>query len=393
MVYGMTDIGRNIMGLSSRPAELRPAEFWAVKNVSFEIKRGETLGLIGPNGSGKTTLLKMINGIFWPDKGKITVKGRVGALIAVGAGFHPLLSGRENIYVNAAILGMTKKEVDKKFDAIVDFADIGNFLDVAVKNYSSGMFVRLGFAVAVHCEPDVLLIDEVLAVGDIQFQSKCMSKMREMDKQGVTKIFISHNLNSVQLLCKNTLYISQGVVQQYGDTQSVINECKKDALSEKGSVDVSDEGVRHGTKEIEITKVEFIDRNNNVTNIFKRGESLEIKIKFFAKNTVENPEFVVGFASEHSIRLSSATTRDHGIPVGDINGHGEVTYVIESLPLTVGKYFVTVGCWDATGHFAYDHHRQMYDLVIEDGAIDNRIRERFGFFYIPSKWNIKKGAN
>ena len=335
----------------------------------------------------------MINGIFWPDKGKITVKGRVGALIAVGAGFHPLLSGRENIYVNAAILGMTKKEVDKKFDAIVDFADIGNFLDVAVKNYSSGMFVRLGFAVAVHCEPDVLLIDEVLAVGDIQFQSKCMSKMREMDKQGVTKIFISHNLNSVQLLCKNTLYISQGVVQQYGDTQSVINECKKDALSEKGSVDVSDEGVRHGTKEIEITKVEFIDRNNNVTNIFKRGESLEIKIKFFAKNTVENPEFVVGFASEHSIRLSSATTRDHGIPVGDINGHGEVTYVIESLPLTVGKYFVTVGCWDATGHFAYDHHRQMYDLVIEDGAIDNRIRERFGFFYIPSKWNIKKGAN
>ena len=365
----------------------------AVKNVSFEIKRGETLGLIGPNGSGKTTLLKMINGIFWPDKGKITVKGRVGALIAVGAGFHPLLSGRENIYVNAAILGMTKKEVDKKFDAIVDFADIGNFLDVAVKNYSSGMFVRLGFAVAVHCEPDVLLIDEVLAVGDIQFQSKCMSKMREMDKQGVTKIFISHNLNSVQLLCKNTLYISQGVVQQYGDTQSVINECKKDALSEKGSVDVSDEGVRHGTKEIEITKVEFIDRNNNVTNIFKRGESLEIKIKFFAKNTVENPEFVVGFASEHSIRLSSATTRDHGIPVGDINGHGEVTYVIESLPLTVGKYFVTVGCWDATGHFAYDHHRQMYDLVIEDGAIDNRIRERFGFFYIPSKWNIKKGAN
>jgi len=166
MLYGVTDIGRNTLGLSSHSGNLRKSEFWAVDDVSFEVKKGETLGIIGPNGSGKTTLLKMLNGIFWPDKGKITVKGRVGALIEVGAGFHPLLTGRENIYINAAILGMTKEEVDEKFDDIVEFADIGDFLDTPVKFYSRGMYVRLGFAVAVHCEPDILLVDEVLAVGD-----------------------------------------------------------------------------------------------------------------------------------------------------------------------------------------------------------------------------------
>jgi lipopolysaccharide transport system ATP-binding protein len=161
MLYGVTDIGRNTLGLSSHSEKLRRSEFWAVDDVSFEVKKGETLGLIGPNGSGKTTLLKMLNGIFWPDKGKITINGRVGALIEVGAGFHPMLTGRENVYINAAILGMTKK-VDEKFDAIIEFADIGDFIDAPVKFYSSGMFVRLGFAVAVHYEPDILLVDEGL---------------------------------------------------------------------------------------------------------------------------------------------------------------------------------------------------------------------------------------
>lgn len=150
MLYGVKDIARNTFGLSSHSDKLRKDEFWAVDDVSFEVKKGETLGIIGPNGSGKTTMLKMLNGIFWPDKGKITLKGKVGALIEVGAGFHPLLTGRENIYINAAILGMTKEEVDKKFDEIVEFADIGDFLDVPVKHYSSGMYVRLGFSVAVH---------------------------------------------------------------------------------------------------------------------------------------------------------------------------------------------------------------------------------------------------
>ena len=183
MMYGVADISKNLLGLSSDPGRLRASEFWAVDDVSFEIKRGQCVGLIGLNGSGKTTLLKLMSGIFWPDKGTVSVRGRVGALIAVGAGFHPLLTGRENIMVNGAILGMTKRDVLKQFDAIIDFADIGDFLDTPVKYYSSGMFVRLGFAIAVFANPDILLIDEVLAVGDRNFQIKCYQKIHELKKR------------------------------------------------------------------------------------------------------------------------------------------------------------------------------------------------------------------
>jgi lipopolysaccharide transport system ATP-binding protein len=210
MIYGLTDIGRNLVGLKSRAEQLRKNEFWAVNDVSLEIKRGESFGFIGANGSGKTTLLKMLNGIFWPDKGRITVNGRVGALIAVGAGFHPMLTGRENVHINGAILGMSKKEVDQKFDDIVAFADIGDFLDAPVKHYSSGMYVRLGFAIAVHSDSDILLIDEVLAVGDKDFQVKCYQKMNEIRKKGTTIILVAHNEYTIREYTTRCLYLQNG---------------------------------------------------------------------------------------------------------------------------------------------------------------------------------------
>lgn len=198
MRYGIQDIAKNAIGLSSRSERLRDGEFWALNDVSFEVKKGESIGIIGANGSGKSTLLKLLNGIFMPDKGRIEISGKVGALIEVGAGFHPMLTGRENIYVNGSILGMSKKEIDKKFDEIVDFAGIGDFLDSPVKHYSSGMYVRLGFAVAVHCEPDILLVDEVLAVGDVQFQIKCFRKMANLKEMGKTIILVSHDMGTIQ---------------------------------------------------------------------------------------------------------------------------------------------------------------------------------------------------
>lgn len=224
MLYGMHDIARNTLGLSSHSGELRKGEFWALKDVSFEIRKGETLGLIGPNGAGKTTLLKMLNGIFWPDKGKVSLVGRVGALIAVGAGFHPLFSGRENIYINGAILGMSRKEVDEKFDAIVEFADIGDFLDVPVKYYSSGMYVRLGFSVAIHCDPDILLVDEILAVGDIEFQNKCLQKISEIRNEGCSIVLVSHNINTIQLTCDNSIFLFDGEISKYGKTVEVLDD-------------------------------------------------------------------------------------------------------------------------------------------------------------------------
>ncbi|MDI6716134.1 MAG: polysaccharide ABC transporter ATP-binding protein [Actinomycetota bacterium] len=224
MMYGAADIARNMLGLSSRPQVLRNGEFWAVDDVSFELGKGETLGLIGPNGSGKSTLLKMLNGIYMPDRGRIRVKGRVGALIEVGAGFHPMLTGRENVYINGAILGMSKAEIDKKFDSIVEFADVGEFINAPVKHYSSGMFVRLGFAVAIHSEPDLLLVDEVLAVGDANFQKKCFDRILDIKKSGASIIFVSHSVSAVERLCNRTVLVKNGKMIFHGSTREAIQK-------------------------------------------------------------------------------------------------------------------------------------------------------------------------
>jgi lipopolysaccharide transport system ATP-binding protein len=209
MWYGINDIAHNVAGFGSHPHRLRKNEFWAIDDVSFELRRGETLGVIGPNGSGKTTLLKMLNGIFWPDKGKVSIRGSVGALIEVGAGFHPLLTGRENIYLNGSILGMKKDHIDRYFDEIVSFADVGEFLDTPVKHYSSGMFVRLGFSIAVHSEPDILLIDEILAVGDIGFRSKCYNKIVEL-QQRCAVIVVTHDIHNIFRITSRTMVIHNG---------------------------------------------------------------------------------------------------------------------------------------------------------------------------------------
>jgi len=235
MSYGIQDIGKNLLGLSSRSNVLRNDEFWALRDIFFNVKKGETVGIVGPNGSGKTTLLKLLNGIFWPDEGKISLRGRVGALIEVGAGFHPLLTGRENIYVNAAILGMTRNEVNDKFDSIVEFADIGDFIHIPVKYYSSGMFVRLGFAIAIHCNPDILLIDEVLAVGDIAFQNKCLNKISNIAEEGDKSIiFVSHDMNAISLLCDRCLLLDKGSL--------ILDEKPNEAIEKLSAIFVNEKG-------------------------------------------------------------------------------------------------------------------------------------------------------
>lgn len=387
MIYGLSDIGRNLIGMNSHSQKLRKNEFWAVNDASFEVKKGEILGIIGPNGSGKTTLLKMLNGIFWPDKGKITVKGKVGALIAVGAGFHNQLSGRENIYINGAILGMSKKEIDTKFNDIIEFADIGDFLDTPVKHYSSGMHVRLGFAIAVHADAEILLIDEILSVGDINFQAKCMEKMKEIRESGTTMVFISHNLNSVQLLCDKAIYLNKGGIQFVGETKDALNEFKKDSL--RGQKDDVNE-VRFGTMEVEIKKVEFLDRDNKSKNIFKRGEPMKIKIGFEAKNTVEKPDFNISFTTKEGVEITQSSTICHRVYLDKVNGCCEIVYSMDSLPFNIGKYWISVSCYHQYGRVAYDHHDKMYQILVEDGAINGTVRDRFGIVSIPAQWEVLK---
>jgi lipopolysaccharide transport system ATP-binding protein len=346
MWYGIKDIIRNSLGSSSHSERLRKDEFWALDDISFEIKKGETFGVIGPNGSGKTTLLKLLNGIFWPDNGKITIKGKVGAIIEVGAGFHPLLTGRRNIYINGAILGMTKKEIDKKFESIVNFADIGDFIDVPVKYYSSGMFVRLGFAVAAHCEPNILLVDEVLAVGDINFQAKCFEFMTEnVLKKGCTVVFVSHNRYSVQDLCHNALYLKSGKIVKIGETMGVIEKYLEDIKNEEMNRKPNSQYLLSKDGD-GITDISFLDIHKTIKNKFKSGEKISIRFYFSFKKSVTNPSVSISFFHiDPRYRLVSSTdyifnlhSGYDGFEISTLEGRGYFEVTIDGLYLPIGVY-------------------------------------------------------
>lgn len=253
MAYGIADLSKNLVGMKPDCTELRNNEFWAVNNISFEIRRGEVLGLIGVNGSGKSTLLRLLTGIFPPDKGEISVKGRVGALIAIGAGFHPHMTGRENIYLNGTILGMTRAEISSQFDNIADFAEIRDFLDAPVSTYSSGMRVRLGFSIAAHLEPDVMLIDEVLAVGDAFFQYRCIERITSLRNAGTSMIFVSHNMHSIVSICDSALLMLNGQSQGKRAPSEAVDMYKK-AARERSMIEMDTFNAREGKGERETGK-------------------------------------------------------------------------------------------------------------------------------------------
>jgi lipopolysaccharide transport system ATP-binding protein len=258
---------------------------WALKDVSLEIKKGEIVGIIGPNGAGKTTLLKILSRITEPTDGYAEVYGRVGSLLEVGVGFHPELTGRENIYLNGAMLGMSKKEIDKKFDQIVSFAEIEKFIDTPVKHYSSGMYVRLAFSVAAHLEPEILLVDEVLAVGDISFQQKCLGKMDQVTKEGRTVLFVSHNMSAIRSLCKRVIWLENGKIKKEGDANSVTIEYEETFLKYGGGL--SPERVRKNeeikNKEFYFKKVGIFDEKGNQKIAFKYDEKIVLNIELEGK--------------------------------------------------------------------------------------------------------------
>src|SRR6478672_4531475 len=271
-------------GKKNDPTQLKQQEFWAVKDLSFNLKKGESMGIIGPNGSGKSTTLKLLSGILRPDRGDYNVKGRLSALIEVGAGFHPDLTGRENVYLNGSILGMTRKEVRAKFADIVEFSGVGEFIDTPVKRYSSGMAVRLGFAVAAFVEPDVLLVDEVLAVGDTEFRNRCHNRMSQMLNNGVTMILVSHNLAEVRNLCDKTLMLWKGekVVEEYH--QRVVEMIKIDQAK-----DAERDPVVKEKGDVEITGVQFLDKTGLPTDTVSTGDPMTIRIHYRAARRVAHP--------------------------------------------------------------------------------------------------------
>jgi ABC-type polysaccharide/polyol phosphate transport system ATPase subunit len=303
MWYGATDIVRDGFCWHNNTGRLRKKEFWAVDDVSFELKRGEVLGIIGPNGSGKSTILKMLNGIILPDKGTITVRGRVGALIALGAGFHPQLTGRENVYINGAILGMTKREIDKKFDEIVEFSELREFLDTPVKHYSSGMYVRLAFSVAVHLDPDILLIDEVLSVGDIGFRSKSYDFIRRLQHKGVSIILISHNLPAVYEMCERTMLL-------WLESEVTGPRIVHDPLL--GEIEVRGGG--------RIKSVRLLQKDNKEAVAFTNGELHIVESIVRFERDVKNPVFGCFLWDDRGRIIHDAYTQGMGIETGHFEG-------------------------------------------------------------------------
>lgn len=282
-------------------------EFWALKGVSFEVKRGEVLGIIGRNGAGKSTLLKILSRITELTEGRVTIKGRVASLLEVGTGFHPELTGRENIFLNGAVLGMTRAEIKRKFDEIVAFAEVEKFLDTPVKRYSSGMYVRLAFAVAAHLEPEILIVDEVLAVGDAQFQKKCLGKMHDVSsKEGRTVLFVSHNMAAITRLCRRALLLQAGEVMADGDAQ-VIASTYSDEVTKlhatTGECFWPDPTIAPGDSTVRLRAVRVLDRDQKVTNVIEIRDAVTIEIEYYNLTSGPKPTAIVHFINEDGVCL------------------------------------------------------------------------------------------
>lgn len=369
--------------------------FWALRDVSFEIPEGSMFALVGHNGSGKSTLLRCVAGIYRPDGGSVTVDGRISTLLELGAGFHPDLSGRENVYLNATILGMTKKQIDREFDAIVHFAGVEQFIDSPVKVYSSGMYVRLGFSVAVHVKPEILIIDEVIAVGDEAFQRKCFDHLYGLRKQGTTIVVVTHGLGLVETMCDGAAWLDHGVLQMVGDAGPVANAYLQRVNDQEADDRAADAPAAHHPpadaglgKEIRITDVYFTDQREQVTTTGITGETLRIHIAYETEGPVEDPVFGVLVHSENGVPVTGTNTKLDGYRTGVLEGPGEVVMTLEELPLQPGHFELTVGINDKFVQHVYDRHDREYELVVRRGDEPPAA----GFFRLTAGWSVDGSA-
>jgi len=361
---------------------------WALRDVSFEVKRGEILGIIGPNGAGKSTLLKVLSRITAPTKGEIEYRGRMASLLEVGTGFHPELSGRENIFVNGAILGMTRVEIENKFDEIVDFSGVEKFLDTPVKRYSSGMYVRLAFSIAAHMDPDIVIIDEVLAVGDASFQKKCLGKLGEASKAGRTVLFVSHNMRMIQSLCSSAMLLRSGEFVLSGNPEFVIGSYLRELA------DVETEGGiwgarRPGDRSVRATAVRTV-ADGVESNTLRCGQDLEIQIDYTSDIKLRELKFhivVDAEMGEHVLCLGTDyVEQDFAFPPST----GVASCIIEDLPLMPGRYHLNLFC-HANGYLG-DEVQRAATIWIVDGDYygSGKVPPRgYGSVLVDHKWTIR----
>jgi ABC-2 type transport system ATP-binding protein len=373
---------RYIKAAILRGRRARYEEFWALEDVSFEVEHGSTLGLIGSNGSGKSTMLKCLTGIYRPDKGRVTVNGNVAALLELGAGFHPELTGRENIYLNAAILGLSKKDAERQFDSIVEFAGLERFINTPVKNYSSGMTIRLGFSIAAHVEPEILLIDEVLTVGDQSFQRKSSEKIEQFRREGRTIVVVSHSLGSVQQLCKEVIWLEKGRMMMRGPAAEVIAAYTGGSYTQHVAMD-ADFRERWGTEEVRIDRIELLNEVGEKIDRIETNGAMSITTQLTAQTSVRGPVIKVSISKLDGDIVWSSTSRRSEIGLGNLNSPVLATIAIPKLPLLEGTYYISVACTDATGTTDYDHCQNWVRFDVHQNDLFEE-----GLVAVPSNWTI-----
>ena len=383
--------------------DLRPDEtFTALDGVSFEVPRGTTFGVIGENGSGKSTLLKLLAGITKPTRGALRVAGRISALIELGAGFHPEISGRENVAINGIMLGLTRREVDERFDEIVDFAELREFIDAPVKTYSSGMYMRLGFSVAIHVDPDVLLIDEVLAVGDEAFTRKCLDKIGEFHRRGKTIVLVTHSLGLVEKMCDETLWLRHGRKAGIGDPRRVVDAyltyvaggeeallARDQAVAPAPEAETKPEGYREGrwgSREVEITRVRLVDDRGQERHVFASGEGVTLRLEVEARAEVEDFVFGVGIFTADGVSVYGTNTHIEDYVPRRAVGRGEVSLELSDLRLVEGTYLLDVAVHRRDGT-PYDYHRGLHSFRVK-----SRIKD-VGVYRPPHRWSFTGGLD
>ena len=360
----------------------RPQEFWALRDVSFAVPRGETLGIIGHNGAGKSTILKLLSNITSPTEGEITINGRLSALIEVGSGFHPELTGRENVYLNGAILGMRRREITEKLDSIAEFAGVRQFLDTPVKRFSSGMYVRLGFSIAAHLDPDILLLDEVLAVGDAAFQEKCLNRIGELKRAGTTIVFISHDLAAVERVCDRVMLLRRGEVAAEGAPREIIAEYQSHV--EASTLNVERTAVAGDSAEV--LRLSFRDEAGVRAPAYRTGSPLAARVEFVARERVADAVFEIVLSTADREVICHLTTEVSGGRLNLEPGEGVLEFFCPELGLPPGLYYADAAVKERGAPEAIHWLYQAAMLRVDPGKV---VRGRF---YQPHSWSLTRGA-
>ncbi|MCS7251857.1 MAG: ABC transporter ATP-binding protein [Anaerolineae bacterium] len=360
--------------------------FWALHDVSFEVSPGETVGLIGPNGAGKSTVLKLAARVLEPTSGQVLVRGRTAALLELGVGFHPELTGRENIFLSGAFLGIPRREMARLLDAIVSFAELEDYLDVPVKHYSSGMYVRLAFAVSVYLNAEILLVDEVLSVGDAAFQQKCLDHLFTLQRSGVTILLVSHDLNVVQRLCHRVFWFDHGRIRMTGTAAGVVKAYLDEVhRRDDQALAMHNRGngfPRWGSGRLRIERVYLTDKAGTERYQFETGETANIHMRYRAPVRIERPVFGLAIHRHDGVHICGPNTMFSGFHIPWVEGEGEIIYVIPSLPFLEGTYLISVSATDEQDIEMFDYHDRAYVFRV----IRGQHPERYGLMTINGQW-------